>query len=183
MTGTRIETFTIEGLLVEFFISDCANCGVLFGMPKDLERRRRKDRQRFYCPNGHYLVFAGKTDAQKLEESQARETALRDQLSAAIRDGEQTRQALLRDRQRFANGVCPCCNRTFQNVLRHMRGEHPDYDVTKIKQTGTVAFKCSCGRSFESLHGLRVHQGRSRRSGWDAPNAYRWRAHLTVATA
>lgn len=23
--------------------------------------------------------------------------------------------------------VCPCCNRTFQNVARHIAGQHPDY--------------------------------------------------------
>jgi hypothetical protein len=27
-----------------------------------------------------------------------------------------------------ANGVCPCCNRTFQNLARHMAGKHPDYE-------------------------------------------------------
>lgn len=40
-------------------------------------------------------------------------------------------------------------------------------------------FNCSCGRSFESLRGLRTHQGHVRRGGWDQPGASRWSAHLT----
>lgn len=155
-------------------------CGIAYGLPEGFIEARRKDHKTWHCPNGckaHYP--AGKTDEQKLREAAARETALKDQLAAAIRDAEDTRVALLRDRQRFANGVCPCCNRTFQNVLRHMRGEHPDYDITKVKQKGHAVFKCSCGRSFESLRGLRTHQGHNRRDGWDAPNASGWRSHLT----
>lgn len=30
-------------------------------------------------------------------------------------------------RHRAAAGVCPCCNRTFANLARHMGTKHPDY--------------------------------------------------------
>lgn len=30
-------------------------------------------------------------------------------------------------KNRIAAGVCPCCNRSFQNVARHMAGQHPDF--------------------------------------------------------
>lgn len=170
MTSKRISTFTVEGPVLDLFVSDCANCGVVFGIPKDLERRRRDDRGRFYCPNGHYLVFGGKTDKQKLDEANARETALKDQLSAAIREGEATRALLVRDRQRFANGVCPCCNRSFENVRRHMSTKHPDYDVTRVATTGAPKpNKCSCGRTFHTARGLAIHQGHERRRAWFGP--------------
>jgi uncharacterized small protein (DUF1192 family) len=32
-----------------------------------------------------------------------------------------------RTKKRVAAGVCPCCNRTFENLARHMAGEHPGY--------------------------------------------------------
>lgn len=159
-------------------------CGIAYGLPEGFIEARRKDHKTWYCPNGckaHYP--AGKTDEQKLKDAEARETALRDQLAAAVHDAENVRKTLLRDRQRFANGVCPCCNRSFENVARHMRGEHPDYDITKVKQAAAPAFKCSCGRAFESLRGLGIHQGHNRRSGWDLPNASRWSAHLTMVGA
>jgi hypothetical protein len=27
-------------------------------------------------------------------------------------------------------GVCPCCNRTFQQLARHMKAKHPGYGPT-----------------------------------------------------
>ncbi len=31
------------------------------------------------------------------------------------------------ERERIVSGVCPCCNRTFQNLARHIAGQHPDF--------------------------------------------------------
>lgn len=182
MTATRIRSFTVEGPVLQLFVSDCANCGTVFGIAADLEKRRRQDHATFYCPNGHPMHFTGKNDEELLRVEKARNTALTDQLAAAIRDAEHTRAALLRDRARFAAGVCPCCNRSFDNVRRHMRSQHPDYDVTRIDKHAPV-FKCSCGKRFESYRGLRTHQGHRRRTSgtyaWDAPDQGRYYAHLT----
>jgi hypothetical protein len=65
----------------------CYSCGVLFGMAEDLRDNRLRDRRSFYCPNGHGQSYTGKTPETKLKEAEARELALRDQLSAAIREG------------------------------------------------------------------------------------------------
>jgi hypothetical protein len=159
-------------------------CGIAYGLPQGFIEARRKDHKTWYCPNGckaHYP--AGKTDEQKLREAQARETALQDQLAAAVRDAEATRVALIRDRHRFANGVCPCCDRYFANVHRHVSSQHPDYDVTKVRQSVEAKFRCSCGRNFESPRGLAIHQGHHRRDGWDKPGVSKWSAHLTEVGA
>lgn len=162
----------------------CYSCGVLFAMTEDYRDHKLRDRTRFHCPNGHGQSYIGKTAETKLKESEARELALKDQLSAAIREGEATRAALLRDRARFAAGACPCCNRSFDNVRRHMAAQHPDYDVTRIKQKVPKVFGCSCGSRFTTFRGLRVHQGHSRKTSgrwqWDLPDQDRWYSHLTV---
>jgi hypothetical protein len=31
-------------------------------------------------------------------------------------------------RKRIQSGVCPCCNRTFENLGRHMKSKHPAFD-------------------------------------------------------
>jgi hypothetical protein len=41
------------------------------------------------------------------------------------RDG--LRGVLVKTQRRVASGVCPCCTRSFQNLARHMDGEHPNY--------------------------------------------------------
>ena len=167
---------------VTLVTEECCACGVTFGMPSDLRRQFLNDHSlSFYCPNGHRQHYTGKTDADKLRDSQARETHLKDQLEAAIREAEATRVQLLRDRQRFANGVCPCCNRYFDNVRRHMTSQHPDYDVTRMHQRGPVKFTCTCGSRFNTLRGLRIHQGRSRYDDWATAGQKAWHGgHLTV---
>jgi len=159
----------------------CYKCGVLFAMTVDYRQQRMSNRDSFHCPNGHSQMYTGATDAQKLREAQARETALRDQLEASIRDGELTRQAPLRDRQRFANGVCPCCRRSFENVRRHMSSQHPEYPATDLLQP--VRYQCSCGRKFDSWRGLRTHQGHVRGDDWAKPGKSSWYSHLTVVDA
>ena len=156
-------------------------CGVPFGISRSLYDKAQVDPSVFFwCPNGHHIHYGGDSAEEKLRKAETRETALRDQLEASAREAELVRGALLRDRQRFANGVCPCCNRSFDNVRRHMATKHPGYDVTKVQQRPKVIqFGCSCGRSFDTLQGLHRHQTAQRGSKWYAPDASRYSAHLT----
>lgn len=117
-------------------------CGIPFAIPTELNERALDNRGpngvRIHCPVGHSWWYTGKTDAQKLadvleQERQrvARLTHQRDQAQAAA-DHEQARAngykgALAKVKRRVAAGVCPCCNRSFQDLARHMRGQHPDY--------------------------------------------------------
>jgi|HubBroStandDraft_1064217.scaffolds.fasta_scaffold180697_2 hypothetical protein len=63
------------------------------------------------------LAFARSNAAA---ERAAREKTER-RLSAA--KGAKTRMA-----NRVKHGVCPCCNRTFQNLMRHMSTQHPHFN-------------------------------------------------------
>ena len=55
----------------------------------------------------------------------------RDQLAASLRgtkaNAARTRKELHSVKARVAHGVCPCCNRTFKQLARHMKTKHPDY--------------------------------------------------------
>ena len=130
------ETFAGYTQLV---VEVCCSCGVSFAMPEMLRTKALADHGRwFYCPNGHNQHFTGKTEAQQLSERLERErvraarlAAERDQAEAARRaeKGRATRFKNERDRERtrVSHGVCPCCNRTFKNLQRHMSGQHPDF--------------------------------------------------------
>jgi hypothetical protein len=112
-------------------------CGVLFALPAKMLEERRRDGKRFYCPHGHSLVFR-ETEEEKLRrqlewarEDAGRAAAARDQAEAHLR-GERAAKTRIknqrdRERTRVAGGVCPCCNRTFKNLARHMAGQHPDF--------------------------------------------------------
>ena len=128
-----IQTFT-ETLVV----IHCHKCHVPFGLEQShYDRARASKDVSFFCTNGHEAIFK-KSREQELEENLAmarrgREltqnalTATRDQLEATERSLRGHKAAKTRIKNRIAAGVCPCCNRSFQNVARHMSGQHPDY--------------------------------------------------------
>jgi hypothetical protein len=119
-------------------IIECATCSVDFGIGADFMRRRREDHQGFFCPNGHSNVYRGDNEAEKLRKQLAREEAARRRAEVRA-NGEEARRRqadrqraaakgqVTRIKNRVSKGVCPCCNRSFENLARHMAGQHPDY--------------------------------------------------------
>jgi hypothetical protein len=119
------ESITLELL-------ECCNCGVAMGIPESFVKRRREDGNDFWCPNGHAQGWhgaksgMGKLKAEAQQERERREAAerqalaLQDQLAAAERERK-------RHAKRAKNGVCPCCNRSFAQLARHMKNQHPEY--------------------------------------------------------
>jgi hypothetical protein len=120
-------------------VVDCCNCGILFGVPEDLDRRNRNDpSQSFYCPSGHSQHYTGPSEAQKLREKLARaerqrdfaESARRaavDQAETAQRSASAYKGRVTRLKNRAAAGVCPCCTRHFEQLERHMETKHPGF--------------------------------------------------------
>lgn len=115
----------------QLYVQDCCNCGMTFGVPVEFDRRRRDDHSSFYCPAGHSQSYIGKTEEQKQRERAdrlERQLANRDEDLRATRASLiATRGVLTKTKKRLANGVCPCCNRHFANVERHIANQHPDY--------------------------------------------------------
>ena len=117
-------------------IKRCPTCGVLHGVPSRLNRRALEECEQggIYCPNGHQWHYVGETDGDRLKHERERSASLRarlDQTEASLKAQKaaatRARNQRDRERRRVAGGVCPCCNRTFKNLARHMAGQHPDY--------------------------------------------------------
>jgi len=106
----------------------CCECGIEFHVPKDWERERRRDHQKFCCPNGHGLSFKGESDIEKAQreahQAQARANEEQHLRLVAERERDKAVEAKKRIEKRVSRGVCPCCNRTFQNLQRHMKSKH-----------------------------------------------------------
>jgi hypothetical protein len=114
---TFTETVTLE-------TEDCATCGVLFAMTDSLVRELRKSHRSFYCPNGHSMHYTAQTEEEKLR---AQAASLRAQLDQEEAAHKATKRQMANARKRAANGVCPCCNRSFVQLARHMKSKHPDF--------------------------------------------------------
>lgn len=132
---------------VWFEVECCCKCAMSFAVPADFRQRRLKDHALFYCPAGHGQHFTGKTPEQKLKDELERKeqmlSAAQSRADAAQRERDQVTKAHKRMRTRVMNGVCPCCNRTFQNLMAHMRTEHPDFTEVKTLATVRKAFAMS----------------------------------------
>jgi len=127
---------------------NCPCCWIEYAIPSALDSKLRemKALKSICCPNGHSWHYTGEREVdierrkrQQLEQQNAR---LHDEAQAAIkvRNGalareKRTRLELKRHKTRAAAGVCPCCNRSFVNMQRHMKTQHPEYNVVPLKAT------------------------------------------------
>lgn len=121
---------------------DCPACGVLFGGPSEFFSRRRQDGENFFCPNGHAQTFAEnehdltRRERDRLKQETARLEEEARAAWAAVKTEEGKRRAseleLKRIQKRATAGVCPCCNRTFTSLARHMKSKHPEVGTLKV---------------------------------------------------
>ena len=116
----------------------CCRCGVIFGMPSDLNQAFLDDSTKyFHCPNGHNQHYSESTSERLKKELAKTKERLECQQEQRINAEEAQRRAEIELRKnktrlrniktRVANGICPCCNRTFQNLQRHMHTKHPEF--------------------------------------------------------
>lgn len=119
---------------VELVVVECT-CGILFGIPKRLKESALAHRGpkgwSITCPLGHSWHYTGddeivrvKKERDREREYSARLRAELDQTEASLRA---TKGVVTKLKKRASAGVCPCCNRSFQNVARHMATKHPDF--------------------------------------------------------
>lgn len=111
----------------------CPSCRIVYAIPASLASSARAypgnrvNGWTICCPMGHDWHYTGKSVTEKLEEERRRSKATRDLLDHEQRSHAATRGHLTRAKKRISGGVCPCCNRTFQELARHMETMHPGY--------------------------------------------------------
>ena len=114
-------------------VIECGECHISFAVPVDFYKSRRADGRTFTCPHGDKISYGEGENARlkrQLEWAEASRCAARDQAAAAERSARAYKGAATRVKRRVANGVCPCCNRTFADLARHMAGQHPHFEAS-----------------------------------------------------
>lgn len=127
----------------------CPICGVRYGLDETYYNHRKSgaaapDKRGWFCPNGCSLVVKT-SDADKLRQERDR---LKQQLAQKDDEIKWERESAERARgdaehqrhrangykghatritKRAKAGVCPCCNRTFVQLARHMATQHPQF--------------------------------------------------------
>lgn len=132
-----METLTYTGkvVIVSCGHPDCA--GQYFGMAEEFYEQKRRDHTGWYCPRGHSRVYSGKSDEeqlkQEIQQKQESINYLREangklhtkitNLNYSVRAQKAAKTKIM---NRIKNGVCPCCNRTFQDLQNHFKTKHPE---------------------------------------------------------
>lgn len=124
-----------------FVLEVCYKCRCQFAMPRALyESAKQSSEISFHCPHGHAQVYReGETEADKLrrelERAQQSVAMWEDEWKAASAEAERERRQtaaykgqVTRLKKRATAGLCPCCNRHFDNLQRHMATKHSDMD-------------------------------------------------------
>lgn len=144
----------------DLYVWTCS-CGAKQAMTKEANAIYRQTHATFYCVHGHLRHYpAGPTEEDKLREQldaerrkrqsaeqniamyadearEARERAEKERHRANGYKGHATRIT-----KRAKAGVCPCCNRSFENLRRHMATKHPTFTPMELEQT-EGATRCS----------------------------------------
>lgn len=126
---------------VELKFLQCGTCGVAHAIPKTMYDAFRREGGFWFCPSGHQRGWnegAEKTELKRLQAELDAERKRKESALARANEAENAGREALKQlkgaktrlknvKARVANGVCPCCNRTFVNLQRHMHTKHPDY--------------------------------------------------------
>src|SRR5690606_34129966 len=108
---------------------NCCKCDCVFYLPDALyESAKASSSIMFYCPYGHPQHFPdGPSKAeiekkradlaeQRLRQQQARVEDMERELDGVSRSRSAFKGQLTKVKKRVANGVCPCCNRIFEDL-------------------------------------------------------------------
>lgn len=122
----------------DLVVMTCPACGVTYAIPRVLQQAAQEAGDRkitWCCPNGHDLGYNGPSEAaERAERAEAdrdwyrqRHQAERDLREHTEHRLRAQKAATTRAKKRHAAGVCPCCNRSFVQLKRHMATQHSDY--------------------------------------------------------
>lgn len=123
----------------------CYKCKEDIYLTSPQEETLRRNQCGFFCRWGHEQYFApGKTDVQKAQEERdaairqrdsaiQQQARLSDERDAAERKASAAKGQVTKLRNRAAAGVCPCCNRSFVQLARHMTSKHPNFSGEDVQ--------------------------------------------------
>lgn len=122
----------------ESLVTEVCWCGINHAIPSNLARQARENGTSVYCPLGHQWVCT-ETEVDKLKKKLAAEERRAAQRLAQLDQERSEREAAERKliaskgqitklKKRAQGGACPCCNRTFVQLARHIATKHPNFE-------------------------------------------------------
>lgn len=133
---------------------NCGLCGGVYAISERYREQKHLASGFWNCPYCKADWGYGESENGKLKKQLAQEKHNAEQTQARLREerdrarhreavAERRRAAMkgqvTRIKNRVGKGVCPCCNRTFLNLQRHMEKKHSDWaPETEAETTAQV---------------------------------------------
>lgn len=139
---------------VSFQTVECGCCGGVYALTSRFVDEKRAKGESWTCPycevGWGFKESAHKKEVRELKEKIERERRQREwaeQRAESARAREETvrrsraaiKGQLTKTKKRVGRGVCPCCNRSFENLRRHMESKHPEYADEPVEDGETRA--------------------------------------------
>ncbi len=137
-----METVSISANLT---VMTCS-CGIIYAVPEIWRKEKERNHATWWCPNGCPRHYPGESDIEKAKRERTEtEQRLQSELNAARHlklVAERARDKAVKDKRkverRVAHGVCPCCNKTFNDLSNHMVTEHKDFRLPAGKKPAQI---------------------------------------------
>lgn len=110
---------------VELAEINCGECGGTYAINERYRQQKYQKGESWTCPYCRTgWGYKGNSENEKLKRELEAERQRKD--AALSRENEQrmAREKLERKLKRVGKGVCPDCNRSFQNLAAHMKCKH-----------------------------------------------------------
>lgn len=124
-------------IFTSFVKIQCCRCSMNFQMPRDFYELRKSDGKEFFCPVGHQQYFT-ETEISSLRKQlqsalsskhfyQERADHYRESMIKEERRTRGLKSALTLTKKRIAKGKCPCCDKNFDDLRKHIEEKHKTY--------------------------------------------------------
>lgn len=111
----------------------CGNCGGVYAISERYRRNKEERGGSWTCPycrcgwgysQESSLLEKAERKAKQYSNWLAREKAEHDQTKMSLRAQKGAKTKL---KNRISQGICPCCNKRFEDLKNHMLTEHPEF--------------------------------------------------------
>lgn len=115
------EALSVSVELAQF---SCGCCGGVYAINERVREHHEKKGTYWHCPYCQNSWGYGKGAEAKLREELEAERQRKASALSRLNEAEAEKAKLERKLKRVHRGTCPECNRSFQNLARHMACKH-----------------------------------------------------------
>ena len=113
----------------------CGECGGIYAITERYRKQKHDKGGYWNCPYCQSNWGYGESEIDRLKKKVEQEKKRTEWAKQDLKNTENKLRAakgqVTKIKNRVSKGVCPCCNRTFQNLHRHMENQHPKWNKDK----------------------------------------------------